>query len=207
MNICFQGTEYELADRYTDCTKILFLTLFYCSIFPSSFFLCSISLALKYIVDRFSLTRTWKKAPHLGPVISKVCRKGFFSSSVAIMAITSSYYWAGFSFDNLCQNDSINTSYVGNNFTIKHQIVDGGFTTETLTFTMDDHDYSYCNMDFLATGTGFTFPFVPALGNERIDPSLYMNHDQLISTTYFGWSSLAILIIVLLKFVVSFYGS
>ncbi|OEU16126.1 hypothetical protein FRACYDRAFT_275258 [Fragilariopsis cylindrus CCMP1102] len=66
MNILFQGSQYELAERYTDMTKILFLNLFYCSIFPSSFFLCAISLCLKYLVDRFNLMRTWKKAPHTG---------------------------------------------------------------------------------------------------------------------------------------------
>jgi hypothetical protein len=55
MNICFQGSSYELAEVYSDMTKTLFMTLFYCSIFPSAFFLCAISLTIKYFVDKFSL--------------------------------------------------------------------------------------------------------------------------------------------------------
>lgn len=89
MNLLFQGTVYELAERYTDMTKvneilfwfvpyltcshssyfmlkIMFLCLWYSAIFPGAFFLCSFSLLIKYYVDRFSLMRTWKRAPQLG---------------------------------------------------------------------------------------------------------------------------------------------
>ena len=55
MNICFQGSTYELAERYSDMTMILFMALFYCSIFPAAFFLCAINLTLKYVVDKFNL--------------------------------------------------------------------------------------------------------------------------------------------------------
>ena len=55
MNICFQGSTYELAERYSDMTMILFMALFYSSIFPTAFFLCAINLTLKYGVDKFNL--------------------------------------------------------------------------------------------------------------------------------------------------------
>mmetsp|Transcript_38364 Transcript_38364/g.41590 ORF Transcript_38364/g.41590 Transcript_38364/m.41590 type:complete len:1014 (+) Transcript_38364:119-3160(+) len=205
MNIYFKGTEYDLAERYTDLTKILFLNLFYCSIFPTSFFLCAISLTLKYLVDRFNLMRTWKIAPHLGPAISKMSRQYFFSISVAVMAIICSYYWTAFPFDNICQNGSIKQEYVGA-FTISPYIGSGSEVTNgniTLTFTESDVDYRYCNQDFRAS----TFPFVPTKGNEKIDPYDYMTAEQLISTTYFGWAALAIVIIIFLKFIVIWYSS
>jgi hypothetical protein len=201
MNILFRGSPYELAERYTDMTKILFLCLFYSSIFPISFFLCAISLTLKYFVDRFNMVRTWKRAPALGPVISSVSRRYFMSLAVAVMAIACSYYWTGFPYDNLCPNEdsSIDTSYVGT-FNVsnypKGTPIEG---VETITVTADDVDYRFCNMDY-TVGRFFSFPFVPTQENNRLDPGAYMTDDQIISTTYFGWSAFAILILVLCKY-------
>jgi hypothetical protein len=67
MNVLMQGTEVELAERYTNMTKMLFLTLWYCAIFPSSFFMCSVAMLVNYFLDRFSLMRTWKRPSLLGP--------------------------------------------------------------------------------------------------------------------------------------------
>ncbi|KAI2497599.1 Calcium-activated chloride channel [Fragilaria crotonensis] len=66
MNLAMQGAEIELAERYTNMTKILFLTLWYCSIFPGALFFCSFALGVNYFVDGFCLMRTWKRLPHLG---------------------------------------------------------------------------------------------------------------------------------------------
>jgi hypothetical protein len=96
-------------------TKILFLALWYCSIFPTAFFLCSFSLGIKYYVDRFCLLRNWKKAPSLGSTLSMFSRRYFFNVAIAIMAIISSYYQSAFPFDNLCANESINSTYTENN--------------------------------------------------------------------------------------------
>ena len=104
MNLFMQGQVFELAERYTNMTKILFLTLWYCSIYPGAFFMCAFALFINYFVDRFSLMRTWKRAPLLGTRISEFSRRYFFSTAVAAMALVSSYYWSGFPFDNLCDN-------------------------------------------------------------------------------------------------------
>ena len=129
--------------------------------------------------------------------------------SVAVMAIICSYYWTAFPFDNICQNDSINQEYVGA-FTLSPlspYIGSGSEVTNeniTLTFTESDVDYRYCNQNFFAS---IAFPFVPTMGNEKIDPYDYMTDEQLISTTYFGWTALAIVIIIFLKFIVLWYSS
>ena len=39
MNMCFQGLEVELAERYTNMTKIMFLAFWYSSIFPGGLFI------------------------------------------------------------------------------------------------------------------------------------------------------------------------
>jgi hypothetical protein len=65
MNLNMQGQEFELAERYTNATKILFLAVWYCSIYPGALFMCSFALFLNYFTDRFSLMRTWKKPPQL----------------------------------------------------------------------------------------------------------------------------------------------
>lgn len=191
-NLLFAGTQYELAERYTDMTKILFLTLWYCSIYPGAFFMCAFSLGIKYFVDRFCLMRVWKRAPALGTKISSFSRQYFFSLALVAMAIFSSYYWTGFPFDNICPNESLDQRY--KNVTRVFPLVDsydgsgeqvGGFM----------NDYRFCNQNFLAIGSGVTFPFVPANGRE------WMTSDQITTATYFGWSAVAILAIVVLKFV------
>lgn len=83
-------------------TKILFLALWYCAIYPCSLFLCSFALLVNFFTDRFSLMRTWKRAPMLGNTISQFSRKYFFSTALVAMAIVSSYAWSGFPYDNLC---------------------------------------------------------------------------------------------------------
>jgi len=55
MNLRFGGGAFVLSDRYTEVTKILFLTFFYSSIFPAGFFFCAASLFINYWVDKFSL--------------------------------------------------------------------------------------------------------------------------------------------------------
>ncbi|KAG7353258.1 calcium-activated chloride channel [Nitzschia inconspicua] len=200
MNLNFQGTEYELAERYTDMTKILFLCLWYCSVFPGSFFLCAFSLGVKYYVDKFCLMRTWKKAPQLGTTISRFSRRYFFTIAIAVMAVISSYYWSGFPFDNICPNDSINSTYVDSVIVLPKNVSELRFAFN-VTFTEEDVDYRFCNQNLMAIGSGPTFPFVPTMTTDTTDPSNWMTDDQVITTTYFGWAAVGILVIVIVKFV------
>mmetsp|Transcript_35507 Transcript_35507/g.71981 ORF Transcript_35507/g.71981 Transcript_35507/m.71981 type:complete len:174 (-) Transcript_35507:2540-3061(-) len=55
MNLKFSGALYELAERYTNMTKLLFLALWYCSIYPMSLFLCAAATFINFFSDRFSL--------------------------------------------------------------------------------------------------------------------------------------------------------
>lgn len=53
MNINFKGTRYHLAERYTDMTKVLFVTCFYSVIFPPAYFFGALSLLVYYWIDKF----------------------------------------------------------------------------------------------------------------------------------------------------------
>lgn len=61
MKLCFQGTSYSLAERYTNVSKVLFVTFYYGAVFPSIFAFSSASLVVHYIVDKFCILRSWAK--------------------------------------------------------------------------------------------------------------------------------------------------
>jgi hypothetical protein len=82
MNLNMQGSPFELAERYTTASKLIFLTFWYSVIYPAGFFFCAFALQVIYFLDRFSLMRTWKRAPHLGSTISKFNRTYFLPLSV-----------------------------------------------------------------------------------------------------------------------------
>ena len=63
MNSYMRGYEWYLAERYTNVTKILFLALWYSSIYPMGFFLCALALYINYYVERFCLMRSWRRLP------------------------------------------------------------------------------------------------------------------------------------------------
>lgn len=91
-----------LCRSYTNMTMFLLLCVWYCSLFPAAFFLCSISLGLKYYLDRFSLMRTWKRAPHYGTRVARTSHQYFFPLMVVAMTVMGTLYWSGFPYDNIC---------------------------------------------------------------------------------------------------------
>jgi hypothetical protein len=82
--------------------------------------------------------------------------------------------------------------------------IDGGNEGVTARFTNDDVDYRFCNMDMMTLAGGFTFPFVPAMSSEKTQPEGWMTEGQIISTTYYGWSAIVILGVVIIMFLMRF---
>jgi len=196
MNLLFTGTGFELAERYTNMTKIIFLTLWYCAVYPSAFFMCSFTLFINYFTDRFSLMRTWKQQPHLGTHISRINRRIFVPLAVAAQALISSYFWSGFPFDNLCQTDSSGVEgsrYVG---TWVIQPLDGQRRTIV---TVDDADpvYKYCLQDYFRFFGTLSFPFIP---DWQPPGSEWMTEEQERLTTIYGWTAVAVLFLVAVYF-------
>ncbi|KAL7563221.1 hypothetical protein ACA910_014494 [Epithemia clementina (nom. ined.)] len=106
MNSYFIGGKFELSERYTDATKVLFVSLFYSSILPSSLFLGSFALITHFVVAKFCMLRMWRPSPDVGASLSRLSRNYFFTMALLIHIIMSAYWWSGYPFDNLCEGDN-----------------------------------------------------------------------------------------------------
>jgi hypothetical protein len=60
LNSFWSGTPWSLAERYTVVSKVLFISLFYALLTPSSLFIGMFALILLFFVDQFLLLRRWK---------------------------------------------------------------------------------------------------------------------------------------------------
>ena len=94
-------TRFNLGSTQ-DMTNVLFLTFYYGFIFPAGFFFASVTLAVRYWVDKFCLLRVWSPAPMLGSEIADMSRVYFFSLASVGYAVMSSYNYASFPYDNAC---------------------------------------------------------------------------------------------------------
>ena len=187
MNILMGGTEYTIAERYTNMTKTLFLTFYYCAIYPSAFLVCAVTLFINYYVDTFSLLRSWKPAPLLGPYIANFSRAYFLTTAFAAMAITSSYFFSGFPFDNLCAEDVSHSAYYGT-----WQITNGAGETSTAEILPGERSFKFCNQ-FLGPGSNFAFPVGP---EKQSSDATWMTAEQEQLTGIYGIVSLAVLSLV-----------
>jgi hypothetical protein len=105
MNSYFSGTRFELAERYTDATKIMFVALFFSSILPESFFIASVALLIHFVVGKFCLLRLWRPTPDIGFRLARLSRNYFFSASLVAHIVMSAYWWSGFPYDNVCEEN------------------------------------------------------------------------------------------------------
>ena len=51
----FNYSPLQIAERYTNMTKIVFHGFYYSTIFPAAFFMSSAALFINYYVDKFSV--------------------------------------------------------------------------------------------------------------------------------------------------------
>lgn len=191
MNLLMGGTEYTVAERYTNMTKTLFLTFYYCAIYPSVFFFCAFSLFVNFYVDKFSLMRTWKPAPMLGAYIAKFSRIYFMTSAIAALAVVSSYLYSGFPFDNLCGGNISHSAYYGT-----WKVTNGEGEDSTAVVEPGMRSYHFCNQ-FLGPGNNFAFPALP---EAQPSGSEWMTDEQEQLTGIYGWVSVGVLGLVGLVF-------
>eukprot|EP00588_Corethron_pennatum_P003274 CAMPEP_0194286204 /NCGR_PEP_ID=MMETSP0169-20130528/32030_1 /TAXON_ID=218684 /ORGANISM="Corethron pennatum, Strain L29A3" /LENGTH=913 /DNA_ID=CAMNT_0039032569 /DNA_START=103 /DNA_END=2841 /DNA_ORIENTATION=+ len=108
MNSYMSGAKFELAERYTDATKILFVALFYSTIMPESYFLGATALMIHFLFGKFCLLRMWRHSPDIGPRLGRLSRNSFFSSTLIIHMVVSAYFWSGYPYDQVCMSDNEN---------------------------------------------------------------------------------------------------
>lgn len=106
MNSHFIGAKFELAERYTDATKVLFVSLFFSAILPEAFFLGAAALLIQFAVGKFCLMRLWRPTPDIGPHLASLSRNYFFSSALVAHFVMSAYWWSGYPYDSVCENEN-----------------------------------------------------------------------------------------------------
>lgn len=102
MLACFRGGWYNMAERFTDLTKVLLLCIFFSPFYPFIYFLGAATLFLQYWMDKFLLLRSWQKAPNVGADTAHFSRKYFSTAAIVIGTIGGGYAYARSPFTFLC---------------------------------------------------------------------------------------------------------
>ena len=184
MNIYMQGDEVELAERVTNTTMLLFVSLWFCPIYPAALFMASAALTVHFYADKFNVMRTWKRMPNLGSGIAQFSRRYFFSTAIIAMVMLSSFYWSAFPFDHLCQTDE----RLPEEFHGAYDVGNG----ETIELGNDDFIYKYCAQT-LAGLRSAEFPAAP-----RLQPKWgkWMTAEQERVVQLFGLANISVIVVI-----------
>jgi hypothetical protein len=169
----------------------------------------AIALLVNYYTDRFSLMRSWKRAPHVSTEISHYSRKYFFSLACIFLAVMSSYYWAAYPFDNLCPVDReigfrVTESYRGLHELDTKDVLENDsseYNMRNITIDANTAFFRYCNQDYLLRPQRFYFPFTYREGPGGGE---WMTEDQKKLSIIYGWAAVAILGMTGAKFALTF---
>jgi len=97
----FHGTTYFLAERYTDMTKTLFVSLFYLAVYPQGLFITAGAFLICYWVDKYCLFRVWRAQSGLDASLTEVSR-GHMVLALLLSSLVSLHFYSGWPFDSLC---------------------------------------------------------------------------------------------------------
>lgn len=104
MNAYWRGSDWFLAERYTDMLKTLFVGLFFLVPLPTSLFISCFAELFSYIVDKYCLFNIWRRPPAINSSLSVLARYGFGLTLFAHVCI-SRVFFANWPY-------SVNRSYV-----------------------------------------------------------------------------------------------
>jgi hypothetical protein len=181
MNLSFKSSPFDLDDKYTNATKIFFLTVFHCSIFPAGFFFASAIFASAYWVDKFSILRTFSQGPKIGPNVSRISNY-FFVLCLAAYAVMAGYNFAQFPFDSACETENaVADEYIGD------WVVNG---TDVSLEKGTHLEYKYCGQNLFYK---FSFPWIPSVILK--DSDAWMNEAQSEFSHIFAWVMICIVFI------------
>ena len=71
MNYYFQGAVWEIAERYTDMIKTLFVGLFWAALVPQSLIVTTIAMFTTFLCDKYSLFYLWRRIPQIDDQLAR----------------------------------------------------------------------------------------------------------------------------------------
>jgi hypothetical protein len=130
MNAHFNGTYWNLAERYTDVTKTFFLAIFYAAIAPSGYLLAFTAIFVNYFVDKYLLLRRWRIPPKFNSTISDANRY-FQYLAILSHACIALYFYRNWPFQ--CNTIPTTTDVLANEKTLcsanqGRNMLSGGFS-------------------------------------------------------------------------------
>jgi hypothetical protein len=75
LNTYWEGSAFMLADRYTEISKVIFISFFYSLLTPMALFIAVLSCVFMFAVDRYLLFRVTKTPPMLDATMAKSLRE------------------------------------------------------------------------------------------------------------------------------------
>jgi len=188
MNAYFQGDNFDIGERYTEVTRILFLACFYGTIYPVAFFFTYMILTMMYCLDKYSILRTWKQGPKIGSYISTFSTNFFLLIALAYTFMASNYY-INFPFDNACEmGESVAPSnYIGTHCA---QIDNMDVERFNISITSDDITHTFCNQKFSRRS------FLP-LRYYQSEGDTYVTDSQESFSTFYRWVCVTVLLLVI----------
>eukprot|EP00804_Cyclotella_cryptica_P013338 CCRYP_005119-RB/>CCRYP_005119-RB protein AED:0.07 eAED:0.07 QI:209/1/1/1/0.77/0.7/10/1560/999 len=179
---CFTGGWYNLAERFTDFTKILLLAVFYSPFMPLIYFLCALILFIQYWMDKFLLLRSWQKAPLVGPETARFSRMYFTTAAVVLGAISSAYAYFHSPFTQLCDCTDDESCTLSQTTFTNVALLNG--STLNSVETSSNEAVRFCNQNI------FSFPPVPAKQGSNV----WMTESQERLSRIYGWFCLVLLV-------------
>jgi len=149
---------------------------------PATFFYGYLILMIQYFTDKYCLMRIWYLAPLIGKEVSVFSRRYFFSAALLAMAIASSFVYAHFPYDNVCETTTV---FEGGTFEVMNQ--KGAEFNVTVEQGLQ---FQYCSQRFTET-ENFAFPASP---NWQPDGLEWMTNSQETLVTLYGWTTVAMLV-------------
>jgi len=208
MNSWFTGSWFQLGERYTDFTKIIFVVFFYSAVFPPGFFFGFLILMTQYYMDKFSLVRIWQPTPRLGADLANFSRKFFFTITVVAFAVVGSFTWAQYPYDKICEPLDSRTATVGMYTNVERldgervEIWLGDLEKAVDELEIEDEiDYVTCGQNFRAWA-GFPLPATPRVQTGKAgwfakvseDDLTWMSDQQVTFTRIYGWVAIITLL-------------
>lgn len=203
MNLNFLGTPYNLGERYTDLTKVLFVCFFYSALFPASFWFGFAILLVQYHADKWCLLRIWGYSPSLGNTLAVYSRKYFFTGASLAFIIASAYAWAQFPYDDVCDKEGESVTrteipYTG--VTLLKDILAAGTEGEAATVNItvgQEESVYFCSQGYRGR-PGINFP--PQVEDQPGDLRWMTESQETLVNVYYWSVIFAVVVFVLGSF-------